>query len=454
MPRQIAVITGVGIVSSIGIGHEAFFKALLEQSSGVRTLADRMDDEAMPGDSDPEDGVWIGAPVVDFDAKQFVRPRKALKVMCREIQTAFASAQLAVEHAGLADQIPAVASASDSADEQTGIQPERLGTVYGGEIYFNPPTELMESIRRCVDEDGELHPEQFGEAARKEVVPLWMLKYLPNMPACQVGISINSQGPNNSLILGDVSGPAALLEGCSYLDRDLADISMVGATGTRIGSMRMAYTGDLPTVERGDHAIADASRPFDPDASGVVGGEGAASILIETEQYAEKRGAKVLAKILGITSRFSPTESMKQMRRDNDRQPQYSRGAGDAIGLAIEGALEQAGVTASDVAVVVSHAMGDQQVDSGEIEALKRCHITAPVLPVIASLGHTGAAAGMIEVATGVLIIANKTIPAARHSDVAKEVNLVKQTTPFTAGVVLCITHTTEGSATAVVLGR
>ncbi|MCC9602794.1 3-oxoacyl-ACP synthase [Stieleria sp. JC731] len=446
MTRQPAVITGIGIVSAIGIGQQTFFDGLLEGRSGVRSLADRTDEEAKPGPDDPQDGVWIGAPVVDFDAKQFVRPRKALKVMCREIQTAFASAQLAVEHAGLGDQIPA--------SESGLISPDRLGTVYGGEIYFNPPTELMESIRRCVDSDGQIQAGQFGDAARKEVVPLWMLKYLPNMPACQVGISINSQGPNNSLVLGDVSGPAALLEGCSYLDRGIADINVVGATGTRVGSMRMTYTGDLPIVERGENSVANASRPYDPNCTGVVGGEGAASLVIETAEHAQRRGATVLARILGIASRFAPTQAMKQCQRGNSVDQSESRQASSAIKLAIEAALEQAGVAAKDIALVVSHAMGDRQVDSGEAMALNDCQIDAPVLPIIASIGHTGAAAGMMEIATGALVIANGKIPAALHADQLKDANLVDHTRDFDSGCVLCVTHTTEGSAVAVVLGK
>ncbi|WP_436716211.1 beta-ketoacyl synthase N-terminal-like domain-containing protein [Roseiconus lacunae] len=446
MPRPTAVITGVGIVSPIGIGHEAFFDALMNRTSGIRSLKDRTDDEAKPSDGDPSDGVWIGAPIVDFQAKQFVRPRKALKVMCREIQTAFASAQLAVAHAGLDDDLPA-------SDEGT-VAPQRLGTVYGGEIYFNPPTELLESIRRCVDENGDVRAGRFGEAARKEVVPLWMLKYLPNMPACQVGISINSQGPNNSLVLGDISGPAALLEGCSYLDRGIADISMVGATGTRIASMRMAYTGDLPTVNRGEHAVSDASRPFDPRATGVVGGEGAASVIIETDRHAHDRGANVLARILGVASRFAPTAAMRGFDRDNSLNPNQSRNAASAIRSAIEAALSQADVSASDVAVVVSHAMGDRQVDAGEAEAFRQCDISAPVLPVIASVGHTGAASGMMEIATGTLILANKQIPPALHATLDADVKLSAKATDLEAGVVLVVTHTTEGSATAVVLGK
>ena len=67
-------------------------------------------------------------------------------------------------------------------------------------------------------------------------MPLWMLKYLPNMPACHVGISVNARGPNNSIVQGDVSAPAALIEGVSYINRGAAKIVITGASGTRINS--------------------------------------------------------------------------------------------------------------------------------------------------------------------------------------------------------------------------
>lgn len=446
MPRQPVVITGVGIVSAIGIGQEAFFAALLEGCSGIRSLADRTDGDATPAADDPIDGVWIGAPVVDFQPKQYVKPRKALKVMCREIQTAFASAHLAVEHAGLADSIPA--------SDDGVVAPNRLGAVYGSEIFFNPPEELAESIRACLDEEGNLHPGRFGEAARREVMPLWMLKYLPNMPACQVGISINSQGPNNSLVLGDVSGPAALLEAESYLSRSIADVVLVGATGTRIGATRMLYHRDSPTAMKGRYAIEDVSRPHDEQAPGVVGGEGAASLVVETASSAKQRGAKVLATVLAVASRFSPSPALTGEKRSRDLQPTSSRQASAAITLAIQAVLEQAGITAQQVGLIVSHAMGDPQADAGEAAAIAQIGLDCPVVAAGASLGHTGAASGMIELAIGALAIANNTVPPTRHPDVNSQIRFCAAPEPLASPVVLCLTHTTEGNATAVLLGK
>ncbi|KAA5545261.1 3-oxoacyl-ACP synthase [Roseiconus nitratireducens] len=447
MPREDdVVITGVGIVSSIGIGPEAYFQGLLEGRSGVRSLGDRTDGDASPAEGEPIDGLWIGAPVVDFEPKQYVRPRKALKVMCREIQMGFASAHLAIEHAGLSDSIPA--------SDDGGLRPERLGTVYGGEIYFSPPHELTETIKQCMDDNGNVVTGRLGDAARREIMPLWMLKYLPNMPACQVGISINARGPNNSLVLGDVSGPAALLEAESYLQRGLADAVLVGATGTRISATRLNYRHDAPIPHLSDGKIEDASRPHDPQSSGVVGGEGAVSVVAETLSNAEQRGATVLAKVLATASRFVPTDAMRTGQRSAEIDPTPDRRATRAIQAAIESVLQRSNVAPESIGLVVSHAVGDRQVDSGEAQAVQAAGIDCPVVAVAASLGHLGAASGMAEIATGVLALAHQTVPPTRFQQVSEGVRLCQQPQPLESPYVLCLSHTTEGSAMAVLLGR
>lgn len=444
MQRQPTVITGVGIVSAIGIGRHAFFDSLLQSKSGIRSLQDRTDGDIEPQDGEEPDGLWIGAPIVDFEPKQHVKPRKALKVMCREIQTAFAAAHLACRDASYEEHIPATDSG--------GVRPERLGVVYGSEIFFNPPAELVESIRACLDEAGELHPGRFGEAARREVMPLWMLKYLPNMPACQVGISLNSQGPNNSLVLGDVSGPAAVLEAESYLQRGIADVMVVGATGTRLAATRLLYRTDMPTAERNGFQVEDASRPHDPHSHGVVGGEGAAAIVMETKENANGRDAVVLAEVIATASRFVASDAMGNSPRSSQLEAVSKRGSAKAISLAIQSVLNDAGIAAADVGAVVSHAIGERQMDAAEAQALRSCSVNAPVVAISWAIGHAGAASGMMEIATGALICSGKTVPPTRGASRGHSVPLLSEPSPLATPFVLCLSHTSDGSAMAVLL--
>ena len=234
MPRSNVVITGLGVVSSIGVGADAYFQALLAKQSGVRSLSERTDDEARPESTDTRDGFWVGGPILDFDPKRFVRPRKSLKVMCREIQTAFASSQLAIENAGMTDLLPATPDGR--------IKPADVGTVFGSEMFYGTPSEMVDVVQACQDENGLIDASRFGSAAMKNIMPLWMLKYLPNMPACHIGISINSHGPNNSLVLGDVSGPAATIEAASCIDRTLSSRRLCRCCGPSCCSSRMSFS--------------------------------------------------------------------------------------------------------------------------------------------------------------------------------------------------------------------
>ncbi|MEM9586329.1 MAG: beta-ketoacyl synthase N-terminal-like domain-containing protein, partial [Planctomycetota bacterium] len=117
MPDSQNVITGLGIVSPIGIGRTPFWDALLGGRTGIHWLAERTDGGAAPSADVGGHGEWIGATVREFEGKDYVRPRKALKVMCREIQLAFAASQLMIDDGGLAGLLPN-GSQPDSAENE------------------------------------------------------------------------------------------------------------------------------------------------------------------------------------------------------------------------------------------------------------------------------------------------------------------------------------------------
>ncbi|HPM83994.1 MAG TPA: beta-ketoacyl synthase N-terminal-like domain-containing protein, partial [Candidatus Anammoximicrobium sp.] len=131
------VITGIGVVSPIGIGTDAYWKSLLEGRSGIGPLS------VAAGTDLP---VRFGGAIKDFDGKQFVKPRKSLKVMCREVQTGYAAAMLALQDAGW------------SAGK---VEPERFGVVLGSEMFYCDLDELADAYRKCVV-DGQLRPDLWG----------------------------------------------------------------------------------------------------------------------------------------------------------------------------------------------------------------------------------------------------------------------------------------------------
>lgn len=446
MPRNNVVITGLGVVTSIGIGCDAFFQSLLEKRSGIKSLALRTDDGAKPGMVTEPAGLWIGGPIIDFEPKQYVRPRKALKVMCREIQTAFAASQLAIEHAGMSECLPA--------DPGGDIKPADIGTVFGSEMFYGPTSELEDAILGCIHDDGTIDGAGFGQLAMKNVPPLWMLKYLPNMPACHVGISVNAHGPNNTLVLGDVSAASALIEAASCISRGVAKVMITGSSGTRINTTRLNYRNDLPIAEVTE-PIENSSRPHDPRSKGVIGGEAASAMVLEDAEHAARGGRKPIARLVSYASRFVASEGVSKPLRSAESSDPGMRGSAAAIRCAIEGAIVDAGISVDEIGLVVSNAAGDPLIDAAERDALSSTLASIPVTAPNAVLGHTGAASGGVGLVVGALALASETVPPTLRDDSnPAAVCFRDKSESLAAEHVLCLSHTSEGSATAIILGN
>ncbi|TWU41328.1 3-oxoacyl-[acyl-carrier-protein] synthase 2 [Novipirellula aureliae] len=472
MPEVKIVITGAGVVSPIGLGHADFFESLLHDRSGVRLLSERDDDGPKPppdfdrtnGSGGEFDGVWVGAPVIGFEPKEFVTPRKAIKVMCREIQLTFAAAMMAVENADLADDLPA--------RDDGRIHPSEIGTVFGSEMFYGPPTELADAFQLCLNDDGQMDESQFGEAAMKKIMPLWMLKYLPNMPACHIGIAINAHGPNNSILLGDTSGSAALIEAMSCIERGAAKWMLTGGTGTRINGTRMNYRSDFPVASIAN-PVSQSSRPYDVDSRGVVGGEAAVAFLVESKETAIARGAKPLAEVVCSVSRFVASGGMSLIKRSSENRPltaeeQQStttpatpaiRGSAAAISLAIKDCLSKSKMDVKQIGLVVGHAMGDPIIDEQERIAVTETLPGVPIVVPIEKVGHTGAASGSIELLVGVLALSRGVIPPSlRLANVSESPNRPafqrQASRSLEKDYAICISHAPEGGAVATLLKR
>ncbi len=118
--------------------------------------------------------------------------------------------------------------------------------------------------------------------------PLWMLKYLPNMPACHIGIFQDARGPNNTHTLGDTSGLTALAEAADVIRRGVADAVIAGATSSRLHPGVFLSNRSRQFSQRRDEPAA-ACRPFDADRDGMVFGEGAAAFVLEAGEKAKAR---------------------------------------------------------------------------------------------------------------------------------------------------------------------
>ena len=411
---QEVVITGVGIACPLGIGREAVWRAIEGRQSGVRVLP-WLEESGFP--------IPIGGEVPEFNPKQYVKPRKSLKVMCREIQLAFTCAELAWAEAGLQD---------------ASIDPERLGVVAGTSVYRSELPE-MQGLYQKTDNQGQFDFSRWGEGM-KELYPLWMLKYLPNMAACQVGISKDARGPNNTIVEGEVSGLLALIEAHDAIARGHADVMIAGASSSMLlwidlmwhkGS-RMSNNLETP---------AEACRPFDARRDGQVCSEGAAMFVLESRDHAEQRKARVQANILGYARRCEPASGSL-------------RPTGQATKQAIATSLDRSGISAKELGHVSAHGVATVAEDAAEAQAIQKTVGDVPVTAPKSFMGNLGAACGAVELAMNLFALEQKLVlPTLNYQqpDQACPVNVDTDSRPADSPTFMTLSQNLTGQSVALV---
>lgn len=414
MSQRIA-ITGMGVVSPIGIGVAAYWEALLARRSGI---------SVRPGFEELSNPYRLWAPVRDFDGRQFIKPRKALKVMAEPIQFGNAAAIMARDDAGI---------------EDNQIDPDRAGTVMGIDAFFADPHDVVPLIEAC-RVDGEMHEELWGEYFTREIEPLWMLKYLPNMVASHITIAMDARGPSNSVCHGESSGLAAVIESMSLLERGLADLAYAGGTGIPTEWTGMVYRGPSrlsPRVMEPDQAV----RPFDVDRDGVVLGQGAGTVVLETEDHARQRKAPIHGFLRGRAMGFA-----------NPRQPDQMTAR---IVQVIDEALASAGISGEQVALVNAHGGGEKQLDAVEAQAIHRALPHAPVVSQKGHYGQIGPGGGVLElIATARSLQENVAPPTLNHTRPGDDcpVQVVTEPTPVNGRFAVKLSLSWTGQIACVVV--
>lgn len=364
------VVTGLGVVSPVGVGLEAFSKSLINQKSGIKQR------ELFQGTSWP---FRIGGIIEDYDPKLYVKPRKSMKLMCREIQFGFGAAQMAIE---------------DSALDFEQIDSTRVGVVCGSDTFYCDPSSITDSY---IGEDQSIKDvSTWISRAMKTIEPLWMLKYLPNMIASHIAISIDAQGPNNSIIQGDASGVLALVEAADVIRRGWTDVMITGGTGSKINPTYLSYHGIKELADPGDDP-ATACRPFDKDRRGTVGGEGAGMIVLERRRHAEARGAKIYATLSSFDYGFATTDQESQI---------------ELLSKKIEGAIEKSHLDRSDISHVNSYASGEIENDRIVAQAIHRTLNGIGVTAYKGHFGNLGPAGAIIETCAMLQSLKDDLVPA------------------------------------------
>ncbi len=417
------VITGLGVLTSVGIEKESFWNALLENRSGIDFLNVETTDEKLRP---------MGGAVPDFRIKDYVTPRKNVKVMSEDIQLGFVAACLAVQDAQL----------STTGDSRT-VDPDRLGVVFGSDLIGTEVPMLLSAYRAGI-RDRKYDFSRWGTDAMREIFPLWMLKFLPNMPACQISIGHDARGPSNSITLCRCSSLAAISEAAKSIERGAADVMIAGGVGNRINQDFLTRARSYGAAPRRENPTT-VPRPFDADRCGCVLGEGSGAFVLESRHVAEARGAKIYATLRGFAAANEPVL--------HDRKP-----TGEAIQRSIRLALKNADIKPEEVGFINAEGLGADYDDRIEAQAIHDVLGDVAVSANKGNFGDLGSGTGAVELAATVLSLETGLIPPARNCDnLAKDcpVNVVTgKAAAVKSPVAVKINQTWSGRSYAVVLQR
>ena len=276
-------VTGMGVVTPIGVGVAEFEAGLRAGRSGVGCIT-AFDCRGFD--------TRIAAQVDDarFDAPSYVEPRKLVKHMSRSARFAVGAAALARRESGL------------GVDD---VDPWRVGISLGAGGMGPVDLDLLASQSTAAIAAGrerasdELDIPTFARIFRERTNPIDMLRGLPNLAAAHVAIQQQARGPNNTITTACTAGTQAIGEGMRMIQRGDADVVLAGGADAMINPVGVLGFSMLGTLSRRNDDPARAARPFDATRDGFVVGEGAAMLVLERESFARARGARVLAELAG-----------------------------------------------------------------------------------------------------------------------------------------------------------
>lgn len=395
------VITGLGAVSGLGVGIEPLWEGLCAGRSALRPIA-RFSVAGFP--------CRLAAEVPEpFSAKDFVPKhyRKAVKVMARDIELAVAAAARAVEDAKLVTR----GTLPEGATELMTYPGPRMGCQIGAGLIAAEADELTGALATARKADGlGFDIRAWGERGMDALTPLWLLKYLPNMLACHVTIIHGCEGPSNTITCAEASGLLSIAESARVIERGDADLGFAGGAESKVNLMgllrmdfakRLAHTGDA----------TDGSvfvRPFDPHSPGGLLGEGGGLLVLEAEETAKARGARVYARIAGQGGGHSPW------------RPEGAAEPDEGYQAAVENALDDAELRPDQIDAIVPAALGTPSLDAGEAGALRRVFgprlRDVPMITIAPNIGNAMAGCGGLQAAIAAKCLLEQKLPARLHA--------------------------------------
>ncbi len=364
------VVTGLGAITPIGLTPDEYWRNLLAGVSGVGPITS-FDARELP--------VRIAAEVKGFDPANYM-DRKAGKRMSRFAQFSVAAAGQALQDAGV------------TIDESNQWD---VGAVIatGGGGFQEVAAETETYVNRGWD----------------RVSPMMVPMMIPNMASCQVSITYGLRGPVVTNTAACAAGVYSMFESLHFLRRGDARVLLTGGTESAMLPLSFISLARTGALSRRNDEPTKASRPFDKDRDGFVFGEGCGVLALETLEHAQKRGARILAEVMGgsITADAYHVSA-----------PEPS---GEAQKRAITKAIDDAGLRADDIDYVCAHGTGTPLNDAAETRAIKMAlgehAYRIPISSVKSMVGHLLGAAGAMSALACVKALETGCIPPTINLD-------------------------------------
>ena len=272
MKRRV-VVTGLGMISPLGLGVKENETALFEGRSGIDFIKSFTPDEDFP--------VKIAGEVKGFDPEQYI-DHKDVKKMDRFIHYAVACSKMAL---------------ADSGVEINDQNAERVGVIVGVGLGGLPAIEKYHDI--------------FRNRGVKKITPFFIPMLIANLASGQVSILTGAKGPNSCVVTACATGTHSIGEAARYIQYGDADVMFAGGTESVITPLCVGGFNASKALSTRNDDPQGASRPFDKDRDGFVIGEGGGVVILEELEIAKKRGAKIYGEIIAMLSMGMPTTSLR-----------------------------------------------------------------------------------------------------------------------------------------------
>ncbi len=363
MKRRV-VVTGLGIVSPLGLGVKENETALFEGSSGVGFIKTFTPDENFP--------VKIAGEVKGFDPEQYI-DHKNVKKMDRFIHYAVACSKMALEDSGV---------------EINDQNAERVGVIVGVGLGGLPAIEKYHDV--------------FRERGVKKITPFFIPMLIANLASGQVSIMFGAKGPNSCVVTACATGTHSIGEAARYIQYGDADVMFAGGTESVITPLCVGGFNASKALSTRNDDPQGASRPFDKDRDGFVIGEGGGVVILEELEIAKKRGAKIYGEIIG----YGLNGDAYHITAPSPR--------GEGAARCLKLALNNAGINKEDVDYINAHGTSTA-ADATETQAIKTTFgdhaYNLAVSSTKSMTGHLLGAAGGVEAIFTLLAMQKGAIP-------------------------------------------